>query len=131
MFLRHAPTSCSYAIIGIARVLGQVLERCKIKSETQRKFVRRERETMLACAGHPFVLRLSATYHDARTIYFLLELVEPGCTLFQAGRQQPNEDGSFSEDAVRFYICSVISALVHLGRRGVVHRDLKVGRVSG
>ena len=78
-----------------------------------------ERE-LLGLVDHPFVVKLERAFHDARSVYFLMEPVLGGelySLLHVLGR--------FAEGQARFYAACIVAAFDHLHALRIVYRDLK------
>ena len=88
--------------------------------ERKVKYVNVEKETLARLDRHPGIIRLYWTFHDERSLYFVLELASHGEIL-----KFIKDYGSFEVTVARFYAAQVISAVEHMHKRGVVHRDLK------
>jgi len=94
------------------------------KAKVQTGFIIRqiinERELM-AASNHPYVCKLAGAYQSVSQLYFIMELVEGG-ELFEL---IDNESGTLSIDACLFYTANVLSAVSHLHRLDIAHRDIK------
>ncbi|KAL4066732.1 kinase-like domain-containing protein [Scleroderma yunnanense] len=69
---------------------------------------------------HPFIVNLRYAFQDDENCFCVLDLMLGGDLRFHLERK-----GSFPEDAVRFWVAELASALAYLHRRRIVHRDLK------
>jgi len=69
---------------------------------------------------HPFVVNLRYAFQDDENCFFVLDLMLGGDLRFHLERL-----GSLSEDAVRFYVAELASALTFLHEKRIIHRDLK------
>uniref|UniRef100_H3HAY1 Protein kinase domain-containing protein n=1 Tax=Phytophthora ramorum TaxID=164328 RepID=H3HAY1_PHYRM len=69
---------------------------------------------------HPFVIGLSYAFQTESKVYLVMEY-QSGGELFSYLK----EEGTFTENAVRFYLAEMILALEHLHGHGIIHRDLK------
>lgn len=76
---------------------------------------------LMAAVSHPFLCKLAGSYQTATDLYFVLELIEGG-ELFD---KLEDEGGTFELPAALFYTANTLSALSHLHRLNVVHRDIK------
>ena len=83
-----------------------------------------EKEALDECQ-HPFITRLHATFQDASSVYFCLELVQGG-DMFGLLDMFPT---GLREDHARFYTACVALALRHIHSRGYVYRDVKLENV--
>jgi len=117
----------SYGLVirGVHRESGKAfavkkVAKKKMKTSLTIRQVINERSLMAAC-NHPFVCKLAGSYQSSFDLYFVLELVEGG-ELFDT---LDEEGGTFDMDAALFYSANVISAISHLHRLSVCHRDIK------
>jgi len=69
---------------------------------------------------HPFVVNLRYAFQDDENCFFVLDLMLGGDLRFHLERL-----GSLPEDAVRFYMAELSSALSFLHEKRIIHRDLK------
>ncbi|GAB2285535.1 hypothetical protein Dimus_019983 [Dionaea muscipula] len=89
----------------------------------RKKFPRAQTEReILQMLDHPFLPTLYAHFIMDRFSCLVMEYC-PGGDLHVVRQKQPN--GSFSEQAARFYVTEVLLALEYLHMLGVVYRDLK------
>lgn len=63
--------------------------------------------------------------HDVWQVYLVMDY-QPGGELFSYLR----EEGTFTEDTVRFYLAEMILALEHLHSHGIIHRFVFGSRTS-
>ena len=98
----------------------KVLDKKHIIKERKVKYVNVEKETLARLDRHPGIVRLYWTFHDERSLYFVLELASQGEIL-----KYIKEYGSFDTTSARFYAAQVICAVHHMHNKGVVRRDLK------
>ncbi|KZT09884.1 kinase-like protein [Laetiporus sulphureus 93-53] len=75
---------------------------------------------LLEEVDHPFVVNLRYAFQDDENCFFVLDLMLGGDLRFHLERL-----GSLSEDAVRFYVAELSSALAYLHDHRIIHRDLK------
>lgn len=76
-------------------------------------------------SGHPFIVKLQATFQDAACLYLVMDFV-PGGEFFTLLRNYPTREGCMMrEQHARFYTAQIICALEHLHSQGIVFRDLK------
>ncbi|KAF8518230.1 kinase-like domain-containing protein [Gautieria morchelliformis] len=69
---------------------------------------------------HPFIVNMYYAFQDPMNCYFILDLMLGGDLRFHSLRM-----GSLGEDAVRFYVAEISSALAYLHQNGICHRDVK------
>ncbi|KAH9255147.1 hypothetical protein BASA81_006906 [Batrachochytrium salamandrivorans] len=91
------------------------LVRCEQKSN-----VMNEKQILIECDSHPFVLELFQTFQDRDTLYMLLEFVQGG-ELFSIMQ----EKFRFPLYATIFYSACIVDVFEHIHALGVVYRDLK------
>jgi len=77
-------------------------------------------KNVLSCVDHPFIVRLHYSFQTADKLFMILDFC-PGGDL---GEHLQNE-GRFSEDRSKIYICEIILALEELHQRNIIYRDLK------
>ncbi|KAE8914694.1 Serine/threonine-protein kinase [Phytophthora fragariae] len=82
-------------------------------------YMKTERDVMTKIR-HPFVIGLNYAFQTESKVYLVMEY-QSGGELFSYLK----EEGTFTEDAVRFYLAEMILALEHLHAHGIIHRDLK------
>ncbi|XP_013381755.1 SNF-related serine/threonine-protein kinase [Lingula anatina] len=70
---------------------------------------------------HPHIVRLYEILETKRSFYLVLELVEGGSLIDHLTKRGP-----LSENECRRYMVQIVSALHHIHRVNVVHRDLKL-----
>jgi hypothetical protein len=85
--------------------------------------VKMERITLMTCT-HPFIVHLHATFQDKSCLYFLMEVVEGPAlhhVIQHPDKFAPNyPQPGLSARQARFYAACLISALQHMGMKGVV-----------
>mmetsp|Transcript_481 Transcript_481/g.1363 ORF Transcript_481/g.1363 Transcript_481/m.1363 type:complete len:783 (-) Transcript_481:511-2859(-) len=72
-----------------------------------------------------FVVNLKYAFHDADTLYLILDLMEGGDLSFHLKRH----DGPFPEDVAMFYAAEITLGLQHIHSRNMVYRDLKPANI--
>lgn len=98
----------------------KVLDKKHIIKERKVKYVNVEKDTLARLDKHPGVVRLYWTFHDERSLYFVLELARNGEILSYL-----KELGSLHVDVARFYAAQLVAVIEYMHKRGVVHRDIK------
>ena len=76
--------------------------------------------TVLERLQHPFIVRMSAAFHDPRYLYLVLEFI-PGGDVYGHLRNSQR----FSTNHAKFYAAQVILFLEYLHGQDIVYRDLK------
>lgn len=99
----------------------KVLDKAEIKKQSYESQIVRE-INIQSSLNHPNILRLYGCFHDAETIYLILELAPDG-ELFQEIKKEPLK--RFDEPKAANYMKQVISALIYLHSMDIIHRDLK------
>ncbi|KAI9997164.1 hypothetical protein PInf_000600 [Phytophthora infestans] len=82
-------------------------------------YMKTERDVMTKIR-HPFVIGLNYAFQTESKVYLVMDY-QSGGELFSYLK----EEGTFTEDATRFYLAEMILALEHLHGHGIIHRDLK------
>ncbi|KAK9456695.1 kinase-like domain-containing protein [Dipodascopsis uninucleata] len=82
------------------------------------KHMIRERK-ILERLRHPFICNLRYCFKDKEYLYMAVDMMSGGDLRFHL------TSWTFSEDAVRFWIAELASALSYIHSRGIVHRDIK------
>lgn len=83
----------------------KALRKADVVAANQLEHVRAER-ALLASVDSPFIVKLHATFVDARKIYFLLDFVPGGDLFFLLRRTR-----RFPERVARFYAVEIVCAL--------------------
>lgn len=99
----------------------KMLAKREIIGHHQVEGVIREKNIM-SSIDHPFVVNLISTFHDERSLYMLIELVQGG-ELFSVIHTE-TRDGIANHNA-RFYAACILESLSHLHHRHICYRDLK------
>lgn len=78
--------------------------------------------SILESINHPHIIKVYGWHRDARHFYLFLEYAENGSL-----EKLLKEFKSFSESAVNNFAQQILSALVYLHERKIIHRDIKAG----
>uniref|UniRef100_A0AC34QSB3 Non-specific serine/threonine protein kinase n=1 Tax=Panagrolaimus sp. JU765 TaxID=591449 RepID=A0AC34QSB3_9BILA len=96
----------------------------QIIRENKTAQVFREKECLMLLSKpencHPFIVRLYCTFQDADSLYFVLSLAS-NKDLFAILKKNKK----LSVDETKFVSSEIISALGHIHKFGVIHRDVK------
>ncbi|ULT98656.1 hypothetical protein L3Y34_000195 [Caenorhabditis briggsae] len=89
-------------------------------------YIHREKEALALLSreenAHPGVVTLFATFQDAESLYFVLSYAKYG-DLVSLIQKQP--DAKLKVDDARYYAANLLSALEHIHKLGIIHRDVK------
>ncbi|CAI5738688.1 unnamed protein product [Hyaloperonospora brassicae] len=111
LLVRHATT-------GIVHAMKIISKQFVIDMDSVH-YMKTERNVMTKIR-HPFVIGLNYAFQTESKVYLVMEY-QSGGELFSYMK----EEGTFTEDAVRFYLAEMVLALEHLHGHGIIHRDLK------
>ena len=78
-------------------------------------------------SGSKFIQKLRTVLSSQKEIVMVLESA-PGGTL-RTLLQLRGRKGTFSESQVRFYVAEIVAGVIHLHKRGILHRDLKMENI--
>jgi len=110
-FVQHKQTKDLYALKYINKA------KC-VKMKAVANIIQERK--LLEEVDHPFIVNLRYAFQDDENCFFVLDLMLGGDLRFHLERM-----GSFPEEAVRFYIAEIGSALAFLHEKKIIHRDLK------
>lgn len=92
-------------------------------------------QIILSQVDHPFVVNLRYAFQDDENCFFVLDLMLGGDLRCRSCHQVPlcvalkllpkvhlERNGNLSEPAVRFWMVELVSALVYLHKRRIIHR---------
>ena len=85
-----------------------------------------ERDCLLSCAEHPFIVELFASFQTADSIFLVVDLALGGDLL---GRSFQTYRYGMPEAAARYYCACLILALSWMHSQGWLYRDLKLENV--
>ncbi|XP_059172183.1 serine/threonine-protein kinase par-1-like [Physella acuta] len=97
-----------------------VAKKLLVQREMARRHFRRE-ALLLQHVHHPHVVRLYEAMETSNSYYLVFQLASGPSLLAQLSKC-----GQFSETETREYMRQIVSALDHLHRSGIVHRDIKL-----
>ncbi|KAH9503729.1 hypothetical protein Btru_067259 [Bulinus truncatus] len=97
-----------------------VMKKTLVQREVARRHFRRE-ALLLQQVQHPNVVKLYEAMETTNSYYLVFELAPGGCIL-----ETLTFKGNFTEDESRHYMSQIISAVDHLHRSNIVHRDIKL-----
>ncbi|KIJ51517.1 hypothetical protein M422DRAFT_26923 [Sphaerobolus stellatus SS14] len=83
-----------------------------------------QERSVLEQIKHPFIVNMHLAFQDDMNCYFVLDLMLGGDIRFQRHRA-----GTLGEDAVRFMVAEISSALAYLHQNGICHRDVKAENI--
>ncbi|TDH71212.1 uncharacterized protein CCR75_005995 [Bremia lactucae] len=103
---------------------------CVVKTMDKRKLLQRkqvvhtltEKRVLEKLHGHPFIVKLYASFQTDYELHFVLEYCQGGELFFHLQQQRSQK---FDEPTTRFYAAEVLAALKELHTREIVYRDLK------
>lgn len=73
-----------------------------------------------------FVTNLKYAFHDADTLYLILDLMEGGDLSWHLKKRPQHR---FTEDEAKFYSAEIIMGLAHIHSRKLIYRDLKPANI--
>jgi len=109
--VRHKPTGVAYALKCMRK--GQMVAMKQVAHVLNEK-------QLLANCDHPFLISMVSSFHDAKELYMVFDLILGG-ELFGHLRKKKK----FNVDTTRFYCACVASAFMYLHDKKIVYRDLK------
>jgi serine/threonine protein kinase len=94
----------------------KALRKHRIFEANEFKCVKSERDILVSCRDHPFIIQLYAVFHDFQRVYFLLEYASCGAFyefLLKFG-------SSFDDACVKWFSGQIICAISYLHSKLVV-----------
>ncbi|KAG7402360.1 hypothetical protein PHYBOEH_000068 [Phytophthora boehmeriae] len=111
LLVRHSTTGKVHAM--------KIISKQFIIDKESVHYMQTERDVMTKIR-HPFVIGLNYAFQTESKVYLVMDY-QSGGELFSYLK----EEGTFTEDATRFYLAEMILALEHLHGHDIIHRDLK------
>lgn len=75
---------------------------------------------VLSIVDHPFIVKLFCSFQTKDKLFLILDYC-PGGDL----SEYINNEGRFSEDRAKVYLCEIILAIEDLHKKDIIFRDLK------
>mmetsp|Transcript_123 Transcript_123/g.359 ORF Transcript_123/g.359 Transcript_123/m.359 type:complete len:613 (+) Transcript_123:338-2176(+) len=119
--VRDARTRRVYAL----KVIGKALLVTATNAARKVTRVRRERDALMALAGHPCIVELKGVWSDACSVCLLTEPLLGGDLHSLLG-----ECGALTDAAASFYTATVALALGAIHAIGAIYRDVKAENVG-
>lgn len=113
-----------------SRVALKVMRKTELSRRGMLPRVRGEIETHAFCSRHAAVVRMYDSFEDLNSIYIVLELCEGvsgPLDLYELLKYSPKK--SLEESQARTAMDSLLSAVLYLHERGVLHRDIKASNL--
>ena len=107
------------------RYVIKILDKLQLVKKKMTRSVLAEKEALVKLASrpqphHPGIIRLHYSFHDASSLYFVLDLAPNGDL-----KQLVHKTGSLAMPCARYYTAQLTSAIQYLHDAGVSHRDVK------
>ncbi|KAH8730156.1 kinase-like domain-containing protein [Phaeosphaeriaceae sp. PMI808] len=99
----------------------KVISKAQCSTEKEEHLIRREMEVHQNLA-HKNILKMLSWFHDAKSIYLVLEYAAGG-SLFSRLKKQAG--GRFDEHTAAQYIAQMAEALRYMHNKNIIHRDIK------
>ncbi|ETW05086.1 AGC protein kinase [Aphanomyces invadans] len=112
MVARHNST---HQIVAI-----KTMSKYTLTTQNQVAHTKAERNVLIMCYNHPFIVKLHAAFQTIDHLHMVLEFCPGGELFFHLSRA-----GRFSEAHTAFYCAEIFLALDHLHAHEVIYRDLK------
>ncbi|CEO94282.1 non-specific serine/threonine protein kinase [Plasmodiophora brassicae] len=97
----------------------KILNKGHVLRHGKQAYVMNEKAILMKL-DHPGVIHLIGTFHDAHSLYFVLELASGG-ELFQ----QIKSLTRCPESLAQFYVAEIVLILEYIHKNGIIHRDVK------
>ncbi|OQS00128.1 kinase [Thraustotheca clavata] len=98
----------------------KTLNKHALTTQNQVAHTKAERNVLIKCYNHPFVVKLHAAFQTIDHLHMVLEYCPGGELFFHLSR-----DGRFTEAQAAFYASEIYLALDHLHKHSIIYRDLK------
>mmetsp|Transcript_7306 Transcript_7306/g.10893 ORF Transcript_7306/g.10893 Transcript_7306/m.10893 type:complete len:808 (+) Transcript_7306:100-2523(+) len=135
-FIREIGTGNYSTIMEVKRKSDQSLYALKLIHKAQIEKVERrhpnvhneilmEKRVLNKLKGHPNIIYLFATFQDADTLYYQMELIQGGELWAQLEDKKTGRMIPLAPSISKFYIREILRALEHCHKHNIVHRDCK------
>ncbi|CAK4709626.1 unnamed protein product [Aphanomyces euteiches] len=112
MVARHNLTHQIFAI--------KTMNKHTLTTQNQVAHTKAERNVLIKCYNHPFIVKLHAAFQTIDHLHMVLEFCPGGELFFHLSKA-----GRFSESQTAFYAAEIFLALDHLHAHAIIYRDLK------
>ncbi|RHY92236.1 hypothetical protein DYB37_006731 [Aphanomyces astaci] len=112
MVARHNSTHHIVAI--------KTMSKHALTTQHQVAHTKAERNVLIKCYNHPFIVKLHAAFQTIDHLHMVLEFCPGGELFFHLSKA-----GRFSEAHTAFYCAEIYLALDHLHTHAIIYRDLK------
>lgn len=107
---RHKSTKSLYAL--------KMVNKEKAKEENVFHLIQKE-ALIQESLNHPNILKCFGSFEDEKRFYLILEYT-PNGTLYDNLREK-----NFSEEQASKILFQILSALIYMGHKNIIHRDIK------
>ena len=101
----------------------KVLQKHDIRIKSQENHTKTER-LLLEIINHPFIINLEYAFQTQDNLYLITEFMQGGELFYHL-----RNNGKFTEEEAKFYICEIILALNHIHKNKCIYRDLKLENI--